>query len=145
MKRAIVIPLIAAACGQSVEPGPAINTLPVLSGTRACDGEFDDGPNFVCRTFQADRADVIFEYETALLRQGWRLTDQNDRASLFPSSRHGAPYALWLERPTTRGCFELLSVHVSPIETVEGPPEPELGIFFLDGYEPLCGAAKETP
>lgn len=142
VKRAIFLPLLAAACGQTVEPGPAVKTLPVLRGTIACDGEFNDGPAFVCRSFQADRADAIFEYESALLQQGWKLTERSGRASIFPSGEHGSPHPLWFERPTSRECNELLSVHVSSLETVDG--SSELGMFFLDGYEPECGAAKDV-
>lgn len=142
MMRMLALPLMAAGCAQPIVPGRALSELPVLPQTTACDGQFHEGPPFICRQMSVDRQEAIFEYEATLIENGWRLSEDQTRESNFPSSIHGKPAALWFERPIDAECSELLSVHLMPIETREDGAI--LGMFFFDGYEPACGDARNA-
>jgi hypothetical protein len=137
----LALPLIAASCAQPIVPGPALSELPVLPQTTACDGQFNEGAPFICRQMSIDRQEAVFEYEAILVENGWRLSEDQTRESSFPSSMHGKPTALWFERPIDAECSELLSVHLTPIETPE--EGAILGMFFFDGYDPACADARK--
>lgn len=137
MRAALALPLAVIGCAPAIEAGTPLNELPILEGTEACDGIFnDDGAPFLCRQIPIDRADAIAEYQNILRAQGWLIAERNDRESLFPSGLHGRPDALWLERPITPKCSELTSVHFAPIETRDDGLR--VGMFILSGYEQVC-------
>jgi hypothetical protein len=85
---------------------------------------------------------MIAEYQKLLFAEGWRPASNQQRETLHPTGPHGAPAALWLERPVSSNCSQLLSFQIEPFQFLEDEVRPAIIIF--DQYEQVCDDERRT-